>query len=41
MRLENGIWTAAPGQTVPGVGMMNSIVRWGDRFIAAMRKALI
>jgi hypothetical protein len=37
----NGIWRATPGQTVPGVGKVNSIVRWGNRFIVATSKGLI
>jgi len=37
----NGIWRATPGQTVPGVGTVNSIVRWGNRFIVATSKGLI
>jgi hypothetical protein len=37
----NGIYRATPGQTVPGVGKVNSIVRWGNRFIVATSKGLI
>ena len=37
----NGIWRATEGQTVPGVGKVNSIVRWGNRFIVATSKGLI
>jgi hypothetical protein len=37
----NGIFRATPGQTVPGVGTVNSIVRWGNRFIVATSKGLI
>jgi hypothetical protein len=37
----SGIWRARPGQTVPGVGTVNSIVRWGNRFIVATSKGLI
>jgi hypothetical protein len=37
----NGTWRAMPGQTVPGVGTVNSIVRWGNRFIVATSKGLI
>jgi hypothetical protein len=37
----NGTWRATPGQTVPGVGTVNSIVRWGNRFIVATSKGLI
>jgi hypothetical protein len=37
----NGIWKATPGQKVPGIGTVNSIVRWGDRFIVATSKGLI
>jgi hypothetical protein len=37
----NGIWRATAGQTVPGVGTVNSIVRWGNRFIVATSKGII
>ena len=37
----NGVWRATPGQTVPGVGKVNSIVRWGNRIIVATSKGLI
>jgi hypothetical protein len=37
----NGIWRATPGQTVPGVGRVNSIVRWGNRLIVATSRGLI
>jgi len=37
----NGTWRATPGQTVPGAGTVNSIVRWGNRFIVATSKGLI
>jgi len=37
----NGIWKVTPGQVVPGVGTVNSIVRWGNRFIVATSKGLI
>jgi hypothetical protein len=37
----NGIWKVTPGQTVPGVGRVDSIVRWGNRFIVATSKGLI
>jgi hypothetical protein len=37
----NGIWRATPGQTVPGVGTVNSIVRRGNRFIVSTSKGLI
>lgn len=37
----NGVWKVTPGQTVPGVGRVNSIVRWGNRFIVATGRGLI
>jgi hypothetical protein len=37
----NGIRMATPGATVPGVGRVNSIVRWGDRWIVATSTGLI
>ena len=30
-----GVWNATRGDTVPGVGKINSIVRWGDRWLVA------
>lgn len=37
----NGIWTAARGDTVPGVGKVDSIVLWGNRWIVATSRGLI
>ncbi len=37
----NGIWRAARGDTVPGVGRVDSIVRWGNRWIVATSRGLI
>jgi hypothetical protein len=37
----NGVWRATPGQTVPGVGRVRAIVRWGDRLIVATSGGLI
>ncbi len=37
----NGVWKATRGSTVPGVGNITSIVRWGDRWIVATSKGLI
>jgi hypothetical protein len=37
----NGIWRVTPGQTVPGVGRVDSIVRWGNRLIVATSSGLI
>jgi len=37
----NGTWRATPGQIVPGAGTVNSIVRWGNRFIVATSNGLI
>ena len=37
----NGVWKVTPGQTVPGVGRVDSIVRWGNRLIVATSSGLI
>jgi hypothetical protein len=37
----NGVWRVMPGQTVPSVGRVDSIVRWGHRFIVATSSGLI
>jgi hypothetical protein len=37
----DGVWRAARGETVPGVGRVDSIVRWGNRWIVATSKGLI
>jgi hypothetical protein len=37
----NGVWKATRGDTVPGVGKIESIVRWGNRWIVATSKGLI
>jgi hypothetical protein len=37
----NGIWTVTRGDTVPGVGTIDSIVRWGNRWIVATSRGLI
>jgi hypothetical protein len=37
----NGVWTAKPGDTVPGVGRIESIVLWGERWIVATSSGLI
>jgi hypothetical protein len=37
----NGVWRVMPGQTVPSVGRVDSIVRWGNRFIIATSSGLI
>jgi hypothetical protein len=37
----NGIWKVASGDTVPGVGTVDSIVRWGNRWIVATSSGLI
>jgi hypothetical protein len=37
----NGIWKATRGDTVPGVGKIDSIVRWGNRWIVATSRGLI
>ena len=37
----NGIWKAMRGDTVPGVGRVESMVRWGRRLIVATSSGLI
>jgi hypothetical protein len=37
----NGIWKAAPGDVVPGLGRVESIVLWGSRWIVATSRGLI
>jgi hypothetical protein len=37
----DGIWRAKTGDTVPGVGRVDSIVRWGNRWIVATSRGLI
>ncbi len=37
----NGVWRVTPGQTVPGVGRVDSIVRWGNRLVVATSRGLI
>jgi len=37
----DGVWTATRGDTVPGVGRIDSIVRWGSRWIVATASGLI
>ena len=37
----NGVWRVTRGDTVPGVGKIDSIVRWGNRWIVATSKGLI
>jgi hypothetical protein len=37
----DGVWTAARGDIVPGVGRIDSIVRWGNRWIVATASGLI
>jgi len=36
-----GVFRAAQGDTVPGVGRVDSIVRWGSRWIVATSRGLI
>jgi hypothetical protein len=36
-----GVWKVTRGDTVPGVGAVNSIVRWGSRWIVATSGGLI
>jgi len=37
----NGVWRVTRGDTVPGVGRVDSIVRWGNRWIVATSSGLI
>jgi hypothetical protein len=37
----NGVWKAARGDTVPGLGKVDSIVRWGNRWIVATSRGLV
>jgi hypothetical protein len=37
----NGVWRVVRGDTVPGVGRIDSIVRWGNRWIVATSSGLI
>ena len=37
----NGIWDVVRGDTVPGVGTIDSIVRWGNRWVVATSSGLI
>jgi hypothetical protein len=37
----DGVWRATRGDTVPGIGRIESIVRWGNRWIVATASGLI
>jgi hypothetical protein len=37
----DGVWKAAPGDVVPGLGRVESIVLWGSRWIVATSRGLI
>jgi hypothetical protein len=37
----NGVWKVTLGQTVPGVGRVDSIVRWGNHLVVATSRGLI
>ncbi len=37
----NGVWRVMPGQAVPGLGKVDSVVRWGNRLIVATSSGLI
>jgi hypothetical protein len=37
----DGVWRVTRGDTVPGVGKIDSIVRWGSRWIVATSRGLI
>jgi hypothetical protein len=36
-----GVWKATQGDTVPGVGKVDSIVRWGNRWMVSTSRGLI
>jgi hypothetical protein len=36
-----GVWRVRRGDTVPGVGKVVAILRWGSRFIVATSKGFI
>jgi hypothetical protein len=38
---DGGVWRAARGDNVPSLGRLESIVRWGDRWIVATEHGLI
>jgi hypothetical protein len=37
----DGVWSATRGDTVPGVGTVDTIVRWGSRWVVATPRGLI
>ena len=37
----NGVWKAARGDTVPGLGTVDSVVLWGSRWIVSTSRGLI
>jgi hypothetical protein len=37
----NGVWKATRGDTVPGLGKVDSIVLWGNRWIVATTRGLV
>lgn len=37
----NGTWTAARGDAVPGLGRVESVVRWGNRLIVTTERGLV
>jgi hypothetical protein len=37
----NGVWRAAAGSTVPTLGRVESVVRWGNRWIVATSSGLV
>ena len=37
----SGVWKVTPGQTVPAIGRVDSIVRWGNRLVVATSRGLI
>jgi len=41
LRGPNGVWWAKRGDIVPGVGRVESVVQWGNRWIVATSKGLV
>jgi|SRR6516164_1198280 len=37
----NGVWKAARGDIVPGLGRVDSVVQWGSRWIVSTSRGLI
>jgi hypothetical protein len=37
----NGVWRAAAGGSVPGLGRVDSVVRWGGHWVVATSRGLV